>query len=102
MPMFLKLDSPDGEGHASVTDGTSNTLMFAEKFARQDGEYVLTSTQHWSQPGFVGGVFVASGDVNPDTDALGQTITFTATVNTSASDYSGSHAIYQDVFIPAV
>ena len=50
----------------------------------------------------VGGVYVASGDVNGDTDAIGQTVTFTATVSTSASDYSGSHVIYQDVFIPAV
>ena len=66
------------------------------------GRALLSKVQNCLDGHEVGGDYFASGDVNGDTDALGQPVTFTATVCTSASDYSGSHVIYQDVFIPAV
>ena len=44
----------------------------------------------------------ASGDVNGDTDALGDPITFTYTVTNTSSAYEGSHALYQDVIIPTL
>ena len=50
--------------------------------------------------GFGGGVVVASGDVNGDNSALGDPITFTYTVTNTSSAYEGTHALYQDVFIP--
>ena len=72
----------------------------------------------------IGGVSVASGDVNGDTDAIGQTVTFTYTVNVDPSAYDDydrdqqliaihtrtgnatleteSHLLYQDVFVPTL
>jgi len=78
-------------------DGTSNTLMLGEKYLPED-DYVLTFVEHTSQPystdgGFIGGVFVAAGDVNGAEDSLGlwqtdveparpigEPVTFTATI----------------------
>ena len=80
-------------------DGTSSTLMLGEKYLPED-DYVLTFVEHASQPystdgGFIGGVFVAAGDVNlngaedsrglwqinvePDR-SFGEPVTFTATI----------------------
>jgi hypothetical protein len=101
-------DSPAGTAVGTITntdsleldaDGTSNTIMIAEKHMSQDGAHVLTSVQHASQTyatgtGFMGGVFVASGDVDGAEDSLGlwqinaeparpfsQPVTFTATIS---------------------
>jgi hypothetical protein len=52
---------------AMATDGTSNTVLFSERHLRPDGDYLLTSVQHPAaeyEGSFLGGVFVASGDVN--------------------------------------
>jgi hypothetical protein len=38
----------------AVQDGTSNTIMVAEKFQLLDGEYVLTAVQHTGEPGAAG------------------------------------------------
>ena len=38
----------------AVKDGTSNTIMVAEKFQFPDGEYVLTAVQHAGQTGALG------------------------------------------------
>jgi hypothetical protein len=55
---------------APIQDGTSNTVLFSERYDGPDGEYVLTGIQH-------------GADANQ-------------------ADYSGSHALYQDVFIPTL
>ena len=38
--------------------------------------------------------------MNGDNSALGDPITFTYTVTNTSSAYEGTHALYQDVFIP--
>jgi hypothetical protein len=70
---------------SSITDGTSNTVLIFERYG---------------QTGSIGGISVASGDVNGDTDALGDPVTFTYTVTVDPSAYEGSHVLYQDVFVP--
>jgi hypothetical protein len=56
----------------------------------RDGEYVLTGLQH----GATGGT------------QIGQPITFTATISNigtssaTGDSYAGSHALYQDLFLP--
>ena len=117
----------------AIPDGTSNTVLFAEKYDAVD-----------SQASHTGGVNVCWGDGsvrNSDTSAvaklmdfdfpssLGEPVTFTLTVSADSpattvkpsfvkswstsgdaddrptdagADYSGSHILYQDVFIPAV
>ena len=50
-----------------ATDGTSNTVLLSERYLRPDDDYLLTSVQHSAaeyEGSFLGGVFVASGDVN--------------------------------------
>ena len=53
------------------------------------GRALISKVQNNSAEGHeVGGDFyVASGDVNGDTDAFSQTVTFTLTVNTGSSDW---------------
>ena len=63
--------------------------------AVKDDDLLLPAVQ-------TGGVSVASGDVNGDTDALGDPITFTFTVTNTSSAYEGSHALYQDVIVPTL
>jgi hypothetical protein len=38
------------DGEASIKDGTSNTVLFSERYGSPDDEYVLTAVQHVSQP----------------------------------------------------
>ena len=38
------------DGEATIPDGTSNTVLFVERYGSPDGEYVLTAVQHVSQP----------------------------------------------------
>jgi hypothetical protein len=118
-----------------VTDGTSNTLMVGESLTRiqlvpvvgdWDGDgrdfignpeenvgsgYVLTSISHAAIDTTNGAVQTGAwiADVTYDEPSsaspFGESITFTATVDTSGlyspmeNDYSGSHALYQDVVI---
>jgi hypothetical protein len=94
-------------------DGTSNTLMIGEVLP--DDSYVLTAIQHGAvdtfQSGFNGGITVASGDVNGDTDtfdfanydggtAAGELNIRTGTWITDTTYETGSHALYQDVVVP--
>ena len=38
-----------------MRDGTSNTMLFTERYMPLDGEHVLTTVQHASQPSSAGG-----------------------------------------------
>jgi hypothetical protein len=92
------------------SDGTSNTLMYAEKFQLEDGAYVLTAIEHAGIDTLhaIGGVTVASGDVDGATD----TFEFDFCDGGTAADIgtgtwimdttyeTGSHLLYQDVFVP--
>ena len=77
-------------------DGTSNTLMTAERY-HDDGAYVLTATQHTGVAP-TGGVQVACGDVNGDTDTFD--FGYADGEPTAQDAPTGSHALYQDVSVP--
>jgi prepilin-type processing-associated H-X9-DG protein len=47
--LLLPAVKTDG-GEATIPDGTSNTVLFGERYGSPDGEYVLTAVQHVSQP----------------------------------------------------
>jgi len=84
----------------SDNNRSDDTFDFAQltterTVAVQDDGLLLPAVQ-------TGGVSVASGDVNGDTDALGDPITFTFTVTNTSSAYEGSHALYQDVIVPTL
>src|SRR5262249_30343513 len=95
------------------SDGTSNTLMYAEKFQLEDGAYVLTAIEHAGVITLhsIGGVTVASGDVDGATDtfefdfcdggtAPGQPDIRTGTWIMDATYETGSHLLYQNVLVP--
>ena len=60
MPIYMKYDGVDGS--ASITDGTSNCIMWAEKYGVQDGE--TTSGTRL----FVGNLTMNSSDYGPEVD----------------------------------
>ena len=60
MPIYMKYDGVDG--FAGITDGTSNTIMWAEKFALQDGE-TASGTRL-----FVGNLTMNAPDYAPEVD----------------------------------
>jgi hypothetical protein len=77
---FVKSWSTSGDA-----DGTNDSFNFTD--------YKPTEVH----PSNIGGVSVGCGDVH---DALGDPVTFTYTVRVDSSAYEGSHALYQDVFVP--
>jgi hypothetical protein len=84
---------PEAESPTGRTDGVF-TVVLPSVPAVQDDGLLLPAVQ-------TGGVSVACGDVNGDTSALGDPITFTYTVRNTSSAYEGTHALYQDVVIPS-
>ena len=96
----------DGKGYVltsiqhSATDTSLVDQTDTEASSRLFVGNLTLDSQASVQTGFGGGVVVASGDVNGDNSALGAPITFTYTVTNTSSAYEGTHALYQDVFIP--
>ena len=110
------------DAEASIKDGTSNTVFFSERYGSPDGEYVLTGIQHGaddSQTSHPGGANMLFGDGSvrsTDTSAVATLMDFdfpsssdthdplvlVTDANADGADYSGSHLLYQDVFIPTL
>ena len=96
-------------------DGTSNTLIYAEKFQLEDSAYVLTAIEHAGvntlQTGSIGGVTVASGDVDGATDTFefdfcdggtaGQPDLGTGAWIPDTTYETGAHLPYQDLLVPS-
>jgi len=98
-------------------DGSSNTFMCAEKYQLEDDTYVLTAIQHRGvdtlQTGSIGGILVAYGDANGDTDTFefsyhdggttgGQSDIRTGTWIMDTTYETGAHLMYQDLFVPTL
>ena len=81
---------------APAGDGTSNTFMSAERY-NEDEPYVLTAIQHTGVAP-IGGVQVACGDVNGDTDTFD--FGYADSEPTAQDTAAGAHALYQDVSVP--
>ena len=110
------------DAEASIKDGTSNTVLFSEMYGGPDGEYVLTGIEHGADDGQTshpGGANMLFGDGSvrsTDTSAVATLTDFdfpsssdtydplvlVTDANADAADYSGSHVLYQDVFIPTL
>ena len=115
--VYKKLGSVDDAGdYAAVTPNeeagsrlfVGNLTMHSDASNEPEGEVLVFSEEDAvSVPAVQTGAWIADVTYDEPSSAppFGETITFTATVNTSGlyspmeSDYSGSHALYQDLII---
>jgi type II secretory pathway pseudopilin PulG len=86
----------------STLDGTSNTVLFSERYGSPDGEYLLTAIEHASQPETVNtpGALLFTFDSEPNAGESAVRKGDWITDVTFETLETGAHALYQDVTIP--
>jgi hypothetical protein len=94
-----------GKGEAGSRLFVGNLTMHSDASNEPEGEFLVFSEEDAvGVPAVQRGAWIADVTYDEPSSAppFGQPVTFTATVDTSGlmeSDYSGSHALYQDVII---